>query len=304
MDWAEYALRIGAADEPPFLVELSEMVPFGITRGKKSKGSGYYGAFDLECQVKYEGAIQCFGAACAMATLFAVFQLANMIGETLLEYNDQKEAKEHNLGNNIAKTDSEFGQETSIKSSKTKNSFVSRLSWLTRGFQLMHGWNEALVGMLFEDVPQLIMMVIFSVNCEMHFGVVLRVFVWNFFKDLKSAYRVATCKHDYEPCCGKCCGEECCVYSYNFFCICRILYFRPCDCQRCCEVEKYDICPGCTYKTCERDGQCFGPIDEDPKCAKITCKLLQRFLVLMYVAVVALQMMSGFDVLTKFKNVI
>lgn len=318
MDWTEYALRMGSAEEPTFLVKLSQLVPFGSNK-KRAGSLGYGGKLELQCKVDYEGAIRFFGFVCAMATLFAVFQIVNMIGETLLEYNGQKDDRLNeevgggqvfttsftNSDSHNKENDVEAGQENNQNSIDTKESLASRLSALKKGFQIIHGWNESVISVLLEDVPQLCIMILFSVECEMNLSVVLRVFTWNFFKDLKSAFRFDTCKHEYKPCCGDCCqDQECCVYSCNFCCICRIAYFRPCDCQRCFEIESYDICPDFTCKTCERAGQCFGPIDEDPRCAKSTFRLLQKLLVLLYAAVFVLQILSGFGVIGQETNVV
>ncbi|XP_045159399.2 uncharacterized protein LOC123524878 [Mercenaria mercenaria] len=204
-----------------------------------------------------------FGAFIGIGTAYGLVRIVNTIGETIVEYQKQ------------------YPSETEPR---------------CRGFQILHGWMETTFAILCDDLPQIILLVIFSWQCHIDYISMAKVLIWAWIKMMKNNFRPGTCKHIYKPCCGEC-FEDCCVDRYDFICCCQVLYFRPCSCcndKKCIECVSYDNCPDCT---CKRNERCCGEIDHDPEWALgLYEKLLYLYFILM-VAIVVFSLLKGFGVL-------
>ncbi|XP_060608346.1 uncharacterized protein LOC132760376 isoform X2 [Ruditapes philippinarum] len=189
--------------------------------------------FQSNCSVGSSDLTTYYGIIAGIGTVYAILKIVNMIGETILEYQKQNPSE------------TEAG---------------------CRGFQFIHGWIETLLGLVCDDLPQIIFLVVFSASCDFDYIAVIKVFIWGEIKSMKNNYRVTSCKQKYKPCCYYVC-KDCCVYYYDFTCCCHTLIFRPCACcgsDQCVECETFEICPDCP---CNRQTGCCGEIENDPQWA-------------------------------------
>ncbi|XP_045159401.2 uncharacterized protein LOC123524880 [Mercenaria mercenaria] len=210
-----------------------------------------------------------FGIITAFGTAFACFKLVNMVGETIIEYQKQ----------NPSETEPRC-----------------------RGFQIIHGWVETVIGMAIEDVPQFILLAVFSVKCSIDLIAMAKVIAWVLIKDLKNNIRKITCKHIYKPLCTDCfdgCGGSCCVYRFDFVCCCKVFFFRPCGCcgsDKCCELIDYNICPECTFS---RGDKCFGEIEKDPQWALNSLLQLEKVFSICLTIIIVMAVLEQFNLKSK-----
>ena len=169
----------------------------------------------------------------SLGTVYGLLRIVNIIGETIIEY--KKHLKRQNPNKPVEGC---------------------------KGFQFIHGWIETLLGLLFEDMPQIIFMLFFSVYLGIDFEGLIKYLVWARIKAIKNGFRISSCKQKYKQCCSDCC-KDCCVYKWDFTCCCQTLIFRPCACcgnEPCCDSQPFDICP-------LKQTGCFGEIYIDPDWA-------------------------------------
>ncbi|XP_045159396.1 uncharacterized protein LOC123524877 [Mercenaria mercenaria] len=210
-----------------------------------------------------------FGVFIGIGTAYGFVRIVNTIGETIVEYQKQ------------------YPSETEPR---------------CRGFQILHGWMETTLAILCDDLPQAILLVIFSLQCQVDLISMAKVLVWMFIKALKNNIRNSTCKQIYKPCCGDFDCENCCVARYDCICCCQVLYHRPCGC--CCnkkyiECVSYDFCLDCT---CKREGRCCGEIDRDPEWILGLFDKLELLYSLCVGAIIALSIVKHVGVLGQNLN--
>lgn len=204
-----------------------------------------------------------YGTFVGIGTAYACLRIVNMIGETLLEY-------------------------------QLRN--TSEKEPACRGFQLLHGWIETVLGVLCDDLPQAILLTLFSVQCQVDLTAMTKLIVLTIIKSIKNAFRASSCKQKYKPCCHDLC-KDCCAVTQDFPCCCRYFTFRPFGCccdAECLECEEYAMCPDCV---CRRDNRCFGNIEKDPKWAFRYYEKLQQYYFTLQVAIIVICLLKKFSIL-------
>lgn len=99
-----------------------------------------------------------------IGTAFAFLRIVNILGQTILEKSLRNQEKE-----------SEDRESKISNDSKQPRSFLRNK--LCHGFQFLHGWNETILGILCEDVPQLFLLLAFSVSCKANWQKMVRDFI-------------------------------------------------------------------------------------------------------------------------------
>ncbi|XP_052818507.1 uncharacterized protein LOC128244551 [Mya arenaria] len=255
----------------------------------------WMGTFDLPAMFGYFGrkgkidAIECssdapflstiYGVCCGVATVYALFQIINTIGETVLEYHETDES----------------GERQDELKPKEKRGVC-----LFNGFQLLHGWVETAAAMIVEDIPQISVIALSSYYCTVNKENAVFLLIWMIVKQFKNTFRTAFCKQNYKPCMefGNCC-KDCCIWSCPLLCCCRVFICRPCD-DECCEIKRVKICTdsGCCSgpRICNGFSQACGPIDEDPEWATELLKKLGLLYKIGFVAVIVFQILGLIEI--------
>lgn len=253
MDWIEFELWSTNTDKPAWAVGVSNMF-------SSSKGS-----LGIECSSGGDTLTGFMGFFCALGTIFCALKIINVIGETMVDYQKPNSPEG---SDNPDEENAEAGEESSEAGDSNVRKALKRF---LRGYQIIHGWNETVLEIVFEDIPQLILLVIFHHSCILQFdgSKLVMSAIWYFIKTARSNFRMSSCKHVYRPCCNDCCDccHDCCTYKCNFVCACHVCICRLCPKphEKAAECVPYNICPDFL---CKRDGVLFGPIKEDPNYAK------------------------------------
>ncbi|XP_052818508.1 uncharacterized protein LOC128244552 [Mya arenaria] len=300
LNWLKYFDWMGTVDLPAM---------FGYF-GKKGKVEA------IECSPKAPFLPTIYGIFCGIATVFALFQIINTIGETLLDYHQTKNgpndkdvsASQGGLPQNNDQTDT-VPQDRSLNQSEKEITGIH----VFRGFQLLHGWVETVAAMVVEDIPQIIVIAASSYYCTVNVEDAVFLFIWYIVKVFKNGFRISFCKQKYKPCILDCdkakdrCCSEWCTWTCPLPCCCIILVSRQCpvgDEPRC-ETQPMQICPDCEIKSVCPDKECCSgpricaglcqarnPKDKDPEWATELLKKLDMLFEIGGVAVVVLQILG------------
>ena len=244
MDWIQYAEWTGTSISVENTQQQIEdnFFPYKIHTATKP---------EIDCdEHAVNGVVTMYLISCIIAVLFAIFQLVNMVGETLMEI-------------------------------KGKN---------LKGFQMLHGWIDSSLATFLEEIPQCILVIIFKCKTdgrEIMFACLSALIGslknWLRFGTCKHVWKKPkSCK---EYCCNEsCCNESCCKESCfplpEINCgefkstvpLCWIVYYTHCILcstkkENCCyhNTKTVNPCDDCCWN---RNNCCFGEIDKDPKWAK------------------------------------
>lgn len=204
-----------------------------------------------------------------IGSLYAVFQLVNIVGETIMDFRSSRV---------ITSSPSEDGIPPEDTSESKKKGFISSLqSKFLNGYQLIHGWNETLIAVLCEDIPQIIILVAFSFQCSVDWNKLLFTGLWYILKNTKNSTRMDTCKHKYRPCCDDCgdCCRDCCTCRFNCCCICHAFICRLLPKYN----EQHAVCVFLNIfpdLPCKRNGTWCGPIEEDVEDVEYAKNTVQK----------------------------
>lgn len=118
-----------------------------------------------------------YAVFCGLGTVFAIIQLVNMVGETIIEYNKIS-------GANL------------------------------KGFQILHGWTESFIALFLQDIPEIALLVFFANACTKAINPV-KVIGGTVLSYMKNDVRKNTCKQkqkccDCNGCMTDCCTIDCC----------------------------------------------------------------------------------------------
>ncbi|XP_052818832.1 uncharacterized protein LOC128244792 isoform X1 [Mya arenaria] len=262
LNWLQYCDWKGTIDLPPVFGQI----------GKKSKTDV------IECSAEGKLLPTFYGLFCGVATVYAVFQIINIIGETVLEYHRRKPGNKYEetgsslseLPQNSAqpgpqersqKTPEIDDEDPERQGDEEQKSFKQRCVSIFYGFQLLHGWVETAAAMVVEDLPQIIVMAFSSYYCTVSLENAVFLLIWMVVKELKNVFRKAFCKHKYTACACDCdcgnCFKGCCTYT----------------CPCCCVVFVCRLCPEVGEKSCEmRPVNCKCPDCKCPECKCPECK--------------------------------
>ncbi|XP_052818815.1 uncharacterized protein LOC128244776 [Mya arenaria] len=275
VSWLKYFEWMGMIDLPDIIEKLGK---------SRQKLTG-----DVDCSSEAPELPTIYGAFCLIGTLYALFQIINTIGETVLEYHVRKTAKKYEDGEasqgglpqNNAKTDP-VPEAKDRKQQEKDNGCAS----FFHGFQLVHGWVETVAAMILGDFPQIIVIAFSSAYCTVDTNKIVYNVFCMFVKYIKNKARKESCKQKYKPsndcsvCCTSCFRNCCCTWSCPLLCCCMVCYCRLCPMgdELCCEIKPIcDCCCCCGPSIC--DGPCHvcGRQDEDPEWAAKLIKKLETF---------------------------
>ncbi|XP_053394425.1 uncharacterized protein LOC128555622 [Mercenaria mercenaria] len=93
-----------------------------------------------------------FGAFIGIGTAYGLVRIVNTIGETIVEYQKQ------------------YPSETEPR---------------CRGYQILHGWMATTLAILCDDLPQIILLVIFSWQCHIDYISMAKVLIWALVKMIR-----------------------------------------------------------------------------------------------------------------------
>ena len=283
------------------MAKISNSVTFGSRSG-----------ISFLCLHDFKSSADVYGVFAGLCTAYAAFQMINLIGETILEYSTNDQPMPHVVNgecpssmitvsdgqvvetNNIMLTTTGQPAINANTNNRANNSIDRAKGMLTDGFQLIHGWTETLIAIGCFDIPQTFIAMSIAVHCQCNLGQIITVLIWYLFKALKNGFRYGTCRQRYTTCSQECQESECCLYTCNVICLCKMFFLRLCpDNNKFLEVEEYKICPHFNTATCERSGRVFGPIQEDPRCSKYTFVNMSTLSGVLYGLLLFLQIMSG-----------
>lgn len=216
---------------------------------------------EAPCDSVTESLMTVYSVFVVIGAGWCIVRVLNTVGETILEYQKQTSG------------------ETESK---------------CRGFQIIHGWVETVLAIILDDIPQVLLLVIFSIHCMTSNISILKIIIWILIKELKNRVRKRTCKQIYRPCCDGMCADCCCVFRFDFICCCKIFFVRPfgwCCSKPVFELRSYDIR---SDFTCTRDGRCWGEIKKDPEWATDTYTILETFYLIFGFSFVIIAVLKNF----------
>ncbi|WAR13588.1 hypothetical protein MAR_027768, partial [Mya arenaria] len=171
LNWLQYCDWIGTINLPPVFGHI----------GKKSKTDV------VECSADAPFLPSIYGLFCGIATVYALLQIINTIGETVLEYHARKSGtKYEDTGSSQSQLPQNSAQPGPLPQDRSQNqpetndedperqgeeeqkSIKQRCFSIFYGFQLLHGWVETVAAMVVEDLPQLIVMAVSSYYCTVN----------------------------------------------------------------------------------------------------------------------------------------
>ncbi|XP_052818942.1 uncharacterized protein LOC128244873 [Mya arenaria] len=307
LNWLQYCDWIGTINLPPVFGHI----------GKKSKTDV------VECSADAPFLPSIYGLFCGIATVYALLQIINTIGETVLEYHARKSGtKYEDTGSSQSQLPQNSAQPGPLPQDRSQNqpetndedperqgeeeqkSIKQRCFSIFYGFQLLHGWVETVAAMVVEDLPQLIVMAVSSYYCTVNLENAVFLLIWMVVKELKNSFRKAFCKHKYTATqcscdCGDC-FKGCCTYTCPLPCCCLVCVCRLCPGaeEQCCEMRPVKICPDCKFDCCSGpsicDGLCnaCGPKDEDPEWATDLLKKLESLAGVVFFVIVVFQILG------------
>ncbi|XP_052786490.1 uncharacterized protein LOC128221883 isoform X2 [Mya arenaria] len=316
LNWLQYCDWKGTIDLPSVFGQI----------GKKGKTDV------IECSADAPFLPSLYGLFCGVATVYAVFQIINITGETVLEYHRRKSGNKYedtgSSQSELSQNNAQPGplhQDRSQEQPETddgdperqdeeeQKSIRQRCVSIFYGFQLLHGWVETVAAMVVEDLPQIIVMAFSSYYCTVSLENAVFVLIWLVVKELKNVFRKAFCKHKYTACACDCgdCFKGCCTYTCHCCCVVLICRLCPGPEERCFEKRPVDCkCPDCkcpTFKCpeckcdfncnsiCDRLCKAFGPKDIDPEWVTKLLPKLKFLTGVGWFAIVVLQILGLSD---------
>lgn len=150
MDWLSFGeMNEGVSQDIGSFNKTTKSLDFSMPDLKdtwnkvSSIKKAFSGSGSLDCEGKTLLLTILYGFLLFLGSAYGLFQLINMIGETLFEINSVKE--DGNKGD---------GKEENGKRN------------LCRGFQILHGWTETFFALWLEDIPQGLILLFFSDSCR------------------------------------------------------------------------------------------------------------------------------------------
>ncbi|XP_045167389.2 uncharacterized protein LOC123530701 [Mercenaria mercenaria] len=217
-----------------------------------------------------------YGIFVLLGTLFTIVKLLNIIGETVRE----------------------IGERDQKQKRKRKKSGEKKLKSV--GFQILHGWMETFLALLFEDLPQNLTLMLYSWTCKGKALNSSKVFVSMIGSSVKNMVRKSTCKQKsacacclYRYDCGclnfTCCSLICCSClkaAQNFYPDGSLIAYGnmmpiedvedDCICCKCVNLEwgyemNFPPLCSCGRCICIRQMGCFMNEFEESACCKLDC---------------------------------
>ncbi|XP_053374148.1 uncharacterized protein LOC123532370 [Mercenaria mercenaria] len=220
-----------------------------------------------------------YGGFVIFGSVFALVKLLNIVGETrreICEKNPKYDKRDNKSQKNEKKKQKSFG------------------------FQLLHGWVETFFALLFEDLPQNFLLLLYSMSCKSNALNKTKTFASMIGSFVKNVFRKSTCKQKT--------GCVCCLYAFdigcmNFTCLACVVcsccssannyypdgslvkvkeekwriedaedHFRCCECVELewgCEVDFPPVCSCGRCVLIEQMGCCNNKFES--KCCELEC---------------------------------